>query len=101
MVIANLINGGCRSRALTSVALFDLPSNGGIGGLKRRLRPRGAASGDTKEREQVEENANCSPIVGHCSPIRVSQIAAGKRSDYATILTKINRPVASLRITSL
>jgi hypothetical protein len=53
------------------VALFDLRSNGGIGGLKRRLQPRGAASNDAKEREQDEENANCSPIVGHRSPIRV------------------------------
>jgi hypothetical protein len=56
------------------------------------LRPWGAASGDAKEREQDEENANCSPIVGHRSPIRVSQLAARKRRDYATILTKINRP---------
>jgi hypothetical protein len=93
MAIANLINGRCRCRALTSVALFDLRSNGGIGGLKRRLQPRGAASGDAKEREQDEENAYCSPIVGHCSPIRVSQIAAGKRSDYATISAKINWPL--------
>ena len=75
-----------------SPASFDLCADGGIGGFKGRLRPRGAASGGAKEREQDEENANCSPIVGHRSPIRVSQLAARKPRDYATILTKINRP---------
>jgi hypothetical protein len=74
------------------VALFDLCADSGIGGFKGMLRPRRAASGGAKEREQDEENANCSPIVGHRSPIRVSQLAARKRRDYATILTKINRP---------
>jgi hypothetical protein len=49
-------------------ALFDLRSNGGIGGFKGRLRPRGAASGDANEREQVDENANCSPTIGHRKP---------------------------------
>src|SRR3984957_12628621 len=44
------------------------------------------------EREQDEENANCSPIVGHRSPVRISQLVVRKRRDYATILTKINRP---------
>jgi hypothetical protein len=78
---------GADGRDLTSVALFDLRSNCGIGGFKGRLRPRGAASGDAKEREQDEENANCSPIVGHRIPIRVSpsrsipnEWAARKRS---------------------
>jgi hypothetical protein len=63
-------SGSRRSRALTSVALLDLRSNGGIGGLKRRPRPRWAASRDANEREQDEENANCSPIFGHRSPLR-------------------------------
>jgi hypothetical protein len=36
----------------------------------------GTASGDAEEREQDEENAKCSPIVGHRSPIRVSQLTA-------------------------
>src|ERR1700722_15066468 len=72
--------------------LFHLDAYGRIGGLKRRLRPRGAASRDAKEGKQDEENANCSEIVAHRSPVRVSQLAARKRSDYATILTKIIRP---------
>jgi hypothetical protein len=59
-----------------SPASFDLCADGGIGGLKRRLRPRGTASGDAKEREQDDENANCLSIVGHHSPIRASQLAA-------------------------
>ena len=80
------------TRAPIASASFHLRARCGIGGFKRRFRPRGAASGDAKEREQDEENANCSPIVGHRSPIRVSQLAARKRRDYATILTKINRP---------
>ena len=74
-----------------SPASFDLCADGGIGGFKGRLQPRGTASGDAKEREQKEENANCLPIVGHRSPIRASQLAARKRCDYATNLTKINR----------
>jgi hypothetical protein len=74
-------------------AAHDLCADGGIGGFKGRLRPWGAASGGgAKEREQDEENANCAPIVGHRSPIRVSQLAARKPRDCATILTKINRP---------
>ena|ERR1700722_9269008 len=80
-----------------SPASFDLCADGGIGGLKRRLRPRRTASGDAKEREQDDENANCSPMVGHHSLIRVSQLAARKRRDYATILTKINRPSQARR----
>jgi hypothetical protein len=55
---------------LTFVELFDLCADGGIGGFKGRFRPRGTASGDAKEREQDEENANCSPIVGHLAHSR-------------------------------
>ena len=83
----------CETNDLTSVALFDLRSNRGIRGFKGRPRPRGAASGDAKEREQDEENANCSPMVGHRIPIRVSQRAAPKRRDCATFLAKINWPL--------
>jgi hypothetical protein len=79
--------------------LFDLRSNGRIGGLKRRLRPRGAASGDAKEREQDEENANCSPIVGHRSPIRVSQLAA--RKPLCNHFNENQSAVANLKMMSL
>ena len=76
-----------------SPASFDLCADGGIGGPSNgRLRPRGTVSGDAKEREQDEGEGKFSPTVGHRSPIRVSQLAARKRRDYATILTKINRP---------
>jgi hypothetical protein len=85
-----------RCRALTSVTLFDLRSNGGIGGLKWRPRPRGTAPGDAKEREQDEENANCSPIVGHRSPIRVSQLATRLCNHFG----EHQSAVASLKITS-
>jgi hypothetical protein len=83
----------CETDDLTSVALFDLRSNGGIGGLKRRFQPRRTASSDAKEREQDEEDANCSPMVGHRIPIRVSQRAAPKRRDCATFLAEINWPL--------
>jgi hypothetical protein len=43
--------GGPLDLSAWIAALFDLRSEGGIGGLKRRLRPRGTASGDAKERE--------------------------------------------------
>ena len=64
-----------------SPASFDLCANGGIGGFKGRLRPRGAASGGAKEREQDEENANCSPIIGHRKPIPLPN----SRSDHVAI----------------
>jgi hypothetical protein len=83
--------------ALTSVALFDLRSNGGIIGLKGRPRPWGAASGPANEREQDEENAKCSPIVGHRSPIRVSQLAARLCNHFG----EDQSALASLKITSL
>ena len=79
------------TRAPIASASFHLRARCGMGGFKGRRRPRGAASRNAKDREQDEENANCSPIVGHRSPIRVSQLAARKRRDFATILTKINR----------
>jgi hypothetical protein len=44
--------------------LFDLRADGGIGSLKGRLRPRGAASADaTNDREHGEETASHSPEV--------------------------------------
>jgi hypothetical protein len=61
------IRSSCRVTA-PSRASFDLRSNGRIGRLKRGPRPRGTASGDANEREQDEENAKCSPIVGHRTP---------------------------------
>ena len=81
----------------SSPASFDLCADGGIGSLKRRLQPRGTASGDAKERDQDEENANCSPIVGHRRPIRVSQLAARICNHF----DENQSGVASLRIASL
>jgi hypothetical protein len=44
---------------------FDLGADGGIGGLKRKLRARGGAPADPNEREHGKETAKRSPAIGH------------------------------------
>jgi hypothetical protein len=64
--------------ARPDIGLFDLRADGGIHGLKRRLRALRGASADAKQRDQGEETAKRPPVKRH-------RLCNSSREDAATM----------------
>jgi hypothetical protein len=79
------------SRRVSRGGPFDLCADGGIGGLKRKFRPRSGAPTDADSRDQSEGAANHSQKIDHCDPVRHSATLSAKIERLCKQSGEINR----------